>query len=136
MTQATDIDSSIARGVLKEKADDSIALSIPGTNYQLHLAVESPVDEAVNKRVSGRIYARAKRVDLTGTGGRFIDPVVGRPRRVQGMVIAADPKANTLTVFAGVPIIATLTMDQKVTDFGLQQFVSFDVERGAIFKPV
>ncbi len=136
MTQATDTDRSVVRGVLKEKSDERIVLSIPNTNYQVHLAIESPIEESLNKRISGHIVGRAKRVDTVNTGGPYVEPVIGRPRRLQGMIIGSDAKANTLTVYCGIPVTVTLTMDQKAADFEPQQLVSFDVERGATFKPL
>ena len=37
--------------------------------------------------------AEAKRIDVVTTGGRYVEPVYGRPRRVQGTVIAIEDGA-------------------------------------------
>ena len=87
-----------------------IVLSLPGSDYQLHLETESPVKGEVGKRIRGRIMARARRIDVAadGRGGAYIEPVIGRPRRLQGRVIASDPVANTITVQCAAPFVCTL----------------------------
>lgn len=113
-----------------------VVLSIPNTSYKLHLEPTSPIDTPVGKRIVGTIQAQAQRVDVVTTGGRFIDPLFGRPRRVQGVVVRADAGSNTLIVHAGVPVICSLTdARQNAADFKQGDFVSFDVLRGATFTP-
>ena len=130
-TQAAD--PTLAEGTLLEVGDGRIVLGVPETSYKLHLMVDEAVSAAVGSRVFGRIYARAKRVDVVRSGGRYIEPVIGRPRRVQGRTVAADAKGR-LIVSCGVPFICELTANQSVNDFGAGQLVSFDVERGASFR--
>lgn len=126
----------LARGLLVKIAEGLIGLNLPGTDYRLHLLVDAPVkDGELNKPIDGRIHARAKRVDIVHTGGRFIEPVYGRPRRIQGRVISTDQEANTITVNCGTPFICHLTADQKPSDFEIGFLVSFDIERGAQFNP-
>ncbi|MCG3123405.1 MAG: hypothetical protein GIKADHBN_01822 [Phycisphaerales bacterium] len=132
----------LARGTLIEVVPDSatrpghIVLRIPNTSYQLHLVPATGFATPVGTRIIGTIHARAKRVDTTGTGGRFIEPVYGRPRRIQGFVVGTDPAANTITVDTGVPVICTLTdQRQHPSQFSEGQFVGFDVMDGATFEP-
>lgn len=127
--------SSTFKAILQEQAEGTIVLSVPHTSYQLHLAVEKPVEQQIGKAVTGQICANAKRVDVVTTGGRYIEPVYGRPRRLQGRIIDADPEANALTVFCGAPFICQLMASQWASEFEVGQLVSFDVERGATFKP-
>jgi len=84
--------------------------------------------------VTGTIFCRAKRVDVVPSGGRFIEPVYGRPRRLQGRISEINPKANTITVDAGCPFVCEVTVGQKAPSFQVDQLVSFDVERGARFE--
>lgn len=122
-----------------ESRDGEMAvLRTPGTDYRLHLVVAPSVDTPVGERVTGLVKARAKRVDVVPSGGRYIEPVFGRPRRVQGTVVGGDASANTLHVHCGACLmIAELTDPrQKPADFRLHQLVSFDVERGARFEAV
>ncbi len=124
----------IATGVLVEKSPDKLVLAVPGTDYRLRLVPVGPIQAEVNERVSGIIRAKAQRVDVIPAGGRFIEPVFGRPRRVQGRIIGGDVKANTLTVQACVPITVTLMPNQRAAQFAIGQMVSFDVEPGATFE--
>ncbi|QYO64365.1 hypothetical protein [Leptolyngbya sp. 7M] len=84
-------------------------------------------------RIIGIIRAKARRIDEVTTGGRYIEPVYGRPRRVQGTVVAIEPDA--VVVNAGMPIHCTPTDPrQRPGDFKPGQFVSFDVLEGATFE--
>lgn len=66
------------------------------------------------------------------SGGRYLEPVYGRPRRVQGSVIAID--ANSIVVNAGVPVLVEPTDPrQNPGSFAVGQFVSFDALDGATF---
>lgn len=113
-----------------------IALNLPGTDYQLHLAVTAAPATNAQKRVTGKILAQARRIDIVNTGGIFIDPVIGRPRRIQGRIIAQDAAANTVTVKAVAPFICKLDAQQKADSFPVGALVSFDIERGALFEPM
>lgn len=130
------IDPTVARGVLIEHAPSSaskpayVKFGVPNTSYELHLVPIGPVTAHVGKRVLGVIKAQARRIDITQTGGQFIEPVFGRPRRVQGTIIAI--KDGAIVVDAGVPIHCTPTdARQKAEQFEVGQFVGFDVLDGA-----
>jgi hypothetical protein len=70
------------------------------------------------------------------SGGKYIEPVFGHPRRVQGSVVSTDSSSNSITVHAGVPIVCAITDSrQKASQFEPGQFVSFDVLDGATFAP-
>ncbi len=124
----------IATGVLAEKSPEKLVLAVPGSDYRLHLVPVGTIDAQVDERVSGIIRAKARRVDVISAGGRFIEPVFGRPRRVQGRIIDGDPKANTITVLAAVPVTVSLMPQQHTGQFAPGQMVSFDVEPGATFS--
>ena len=124
----------IATGVLAEKSPEKLVLAVPGTDYRIQLVPAGQVDAGVNERVSGTIRANARRVDVISAGGRYIEPVFGRPRRVQGRIIGGDPKSNTLVVLACVPVTVKLMDHQRAGQFAVGQMVSFDVEPGASFE--
>lgn len=134
MDQTTTTDLTIASGLLLERFEGAIVLGLPGTDYQLHLAADESMSAAPGTRLSGRIGARARRVDKAGGGGRYIEPVYGRPRRLQGRIAAADHVANTITVHCVCPVVCELVSDQRAADFHIGDFVTFDVERGARFQ--
>ncbi len=124
-------------GKLLEIRDGLIVLGIPETDYRLHLVLEIDLQAAVGRKLTGTIHATARRVDVVGAGGRYVEPVYGRPRRVQGRVIGGHAPSRTLYVKAGPTLICTLgDARQQVTDFQIGQLVSCDVEAGAVFKPV
>ena len=128
------IASHLARGVVGAPVKDHFVLEVPNTSYQLHLVPTAPVNVAQGKRVVGVIRLQARRVDVVGTGGRYFEPVYGRPRRVQGTVVGVDASANSLTVNAGVPVVVTLTDErQQASSFAEGQLVSFDALDGATF---
>jgi len=63
-----------------------------------------------------------------------LEPVYGRPRRIQGRVVDRDPAANNLTVRAAVPLVCELVAGQRAADFPIGTLVSFDVEPGAWYE--
>ena len=136
------IDPTIARGVLAENHPATyskpaqIVLAIPNTNYQLHLVPTGPITVEAGKRILGTIQASARRVDVVDTGGRYIEPVFGRPRRIQGRVLAGSDDTRMLVVDAAVPIHCKLTdFRQKPSQFAVGELVSFDALEGATFTP-
>jgi len=135
------IDKTLARATLLERIDatatrpERIVLGFANSDYRLHLVPEGEVQGEIGKRVIGTIHARAKRVDECRTGGRYVEPVYGRPRRVQGTVLAIDEGSNVLVVGAGMPIHCELTDPrQKASGFEVGDFVTFDVLEGASFR--
>jgi hypothetical protein len=134
------IDPTLARGVHAQAPRPNaegvsiLALALPNTSYVLHLVAAEPVGVAVGKRVVGTIRAEVRRLDVVDTGGRYLEPVVGRPRRVQGRVIRAG--GGVVVVDAGVAVHCVLTDErQKAEDFQPGQVVSCDVRDGATFTP-
>jgi hypothetical protein len=138
----TRIDPTLARGELLEVVQPTatiagaIVFGIPNSSYQVHLVAATPVDVQPGGRLIGTIAARARRIDIVRTGGKFLEPVFGRPRRVQGRVVAVDGAKNVVVVDATVPVhITPGDQRQKATDFEVGQIVGFDVYDGATFSP-
>ncbi|QOJ00060.1 MAG: hypothetical protein HRU70_05990 [Phycisphaeraceae bacterium] len=132
----------LARGILAESNAPTatkpavIVLTIPDTSYRIHLVPAGPITSPIGKRIVGTIRAQARRVDVVTSGGRYIEPVFGRPRRVQGIVVATDPSSRSIVVNAGVPVVCTLTAPgQSPEQFEPGAFVSFDVLDGSTFTP-
>ena len=123
-------------GVVTATGEGFIELSIPGTDYRLKLAVAADFAAQVGEKVSGVVRAKARRMDVVGAGGRFIEPVFGRPRRVQGRVSGGNVTDNAVYVTAGPRVSVTPLAPQTAADFALGQIVSFDVEPGATFEPL
>lgn len=127
--------SPLTRGKLLGHEPGRLVLGLPGTEYRLHLVTDRQVEPDAVGFVRGRITARARRVDVVKTGGRFIEPVYGRPRRLQGVVTSVDAAAGTITVQGPCPFVCTLTARQNPQDFEPGQLVGFDMESGAKFEP-
>ncbi|MFM9994181.1 MAG: hypothetical protein ACKVU4_00100 [Phycisphaerales bacterium] len=134
------IGPKLARGVLAEVVAPTatkpgyIRMTFLNTNYELHLLATGPIHTPVGKRLIGTIHAKAKRIDTVDTGGRYVEPVYGRPRRVQGTVVAVE--GGEVVVDAGMPIHCTPTdARQQASGFAPGDFVSFDVLDGAEFRP-
>ncbi|MBX3376129.1 MAG: hypothetical protein KF678_03900 [Phycisphaeraceae bacterium] len=135
----TKIDPSLARGTLTEIVAPTatkpgfLKITFPNTSYELHLLPVVPPRTPVGKKIHGLIRAKARRIDTVQTGGRYVEPVFGRPRRVQGTVVSVS--GGEVLVNAGVPIHITPTDPrQKAADFQPGQFISFDVLDGATFE--
>lgn len=136
------IDPTHARGVLAEVIPATatrpslLKITFPNTSYAMHLLPGGQITTPVGKRIVGVIRAKARRVDVVQTGGRYIEPIYGHPRRVQGSVVAVNEGRRSIVVNAAVPIECELTDDrQKPGDFEVGSFVSFDVMDGATFTP-
>lgn len=136
----TAINPALARGIYNGLApataarNECIRLALLGTSYDLHLIPTAPISTPVGKRLVGSIRAKARRVDVVKSGGRYVEPVIGRPRRIQGSILAIDPERNTILIDASLPIHCELTDPrQRAEDFAPGQFVSLDALDGATF---
>lgn len=130
---------SEARGVLVEASASKVVVSFPASDYQLHLAPERPVTSAVGKRVLGIIKGQARRIDALKSGGQFVEPVMGRPRIVQGRVVEVNTSANgpgTVTVACPMPIVLKVGELQRAEQFKVGDLVTTHVLPGATFTPL
>ncbi|MFG0274322.1 MAG: hypothetical protein ACF8QF_04620 [Phycisphaerales bacterium] len=128
-------DPAVVRGVVHATGDDFVVLRIPGSDYRIRLVVEQALTTPVGEKVEGRIRVQARRMDTISAGGRYVEPVEGRPRRVQGRIIAVEEKDRSVVVSAGVPIACRLHDLQEPGDFQVDQMVTMDVLPGASFTP-
>jgi len=130
---------AIARLVLESAGDDRIILSVPGTDYRLHLAPAvpaKPIATPPGKRLKGAIHARALRIHPAKGGGRFIEPIDGMPRIVAGAVLSVDAEARQAIVDVGVPMVVSMREDQDLSVLVEGELVNFYVESGATFAPI
>ncbi len=133
----------LVHGTVAEKSLDKLVLALPGTDYRLLLMVAAGVsdrlpDAGSPTRIAGTLHAQARRIDIVPRGGRYIEPVNGRPRRVQGRVVAINPRPGTIGVQCapGCVVIVTPLAPQTAAHFADGQLVSFDVEPGTRFEPI
>lgn len=138
MPIATDTTPSEARGVLQEATAVRVIISFPGNDYQLHLTPERPPTTPVGKRIQGIIRGQARRIDTVKAGGQFVEPVMGRPRIVQGRIAEVNPSQNgpgTITVHAPMPIVLKVGDLQRADQFKVGDSVTTHVLPGATFSP-
>ena len=135
MNTTASTDNAVARLRLVEKHDDHIIVSIPGTQYRLKLNTAAPIDVETGKRVSGHIIAQVWKVDFVSTGGAYIEPVYGKPRRIQGNVTGKTAGTNALIVTVGdCPFIAQLPDRWQADDIPLGTRVGLDTPDTPIFE--
>ncbi|MBL9121591.1 MAG: hypothetical protein JNL80_16915 [Phycisphaerae bacterium] len=135
---ATGSSPDVCRVVLESKTHEQIVISIPGSSYRLQLTptvAPQAISTPEGKRLSGVIRGKALRMHLATGGGRFIEPVNGHPRIVQGTVISIDPAHNRVLVNMVVPAWLDLAEGQKASDFAAGQLVNMYVESGMTFTP-
>lgn len=121
-------------GIGDSNGAEHVVISIPDTSYELHLVPTAPVTSKPGNRIIGTVRVSARRIDEVQSGGRYLEPVFGRPRRVQGTVIAIEPDA--VVVNAGVPVwVKPTDARQSAANFAVGQFVSFDALDGGTFTP-
>jgi hypothetical protein len=137
----TRIDPRIARGRFIEHVPETatrpamVRLGFPNTSYRIALIPEGPVEAEPGRRIEGTVHARAARIDRINAGGRFVEPVYGSPRRIQGRVVAVEEATNELVVNAGVPVHLTPTdKRQKASDFREGELITCGVLSGAAFR--
>jgi len=128
----------IARVRVVEKSDDRVVLGITGTNYQLHLQPTAPVATEVGKRTRGVIRTRVWKVDFVSAGGgAYVEPIYGRPRRVQGRVVGQAPGPNSVIVEVyDCPIVGELPDRWNAAEMKPGTRVGLDVYPGATFEPI
>jgi hypothetical protein len=128
----------VVAGVVDEVGDNWVQVRVPGTDYRLRLVpaegVSAQVRGKVGEKIAGVVHVQALRMDVIPAGGRYIEPVHGRPRRVQGRVVGGNVDRNEVYVKAGPGVVVTPMAPQRAGDFMIGQMVSFDVRAGATIE--
>ena len=126
------------RGVLRAFADDKIIISLPHTDYRLHLVPTIPaaaITTPIGKRLKGTIHAKALRMFKAAGGGQFIEPLEGAPRIVAGRVLHVDTAGRRILVDVAAPMWMTLADDNDPAEFAPGDMVNCYVESGTRFTP-
>lgn len=125
------------RFYLVGQTKDNVVLNIPGTDYRLHLRPLGVVTPSPQGRVRGVVRLPVWKVDKVTAGGAFIEPLLGRPRRVQGTVVSVVAGENALVVdVCGQPVVGDLPGRWDAAWFVVGSRVGLDVKEGATFDPV
>ncbi len=130
------IQEAIARVYLHSKDDMDLIVTLPGTKYQLYLEATTPVTPSPQGRLFGIIQCPVYKVDFVSAGGAYIEPVTGRPRRVQGKVIATILDSNSVVLdVCNTPIVGRLPDRWQVSQIEIGTRLALDIPQGASFAP-
>ena len=124
----------VVSGVIDEVHAEWVQVRVPGTDYRLRLVPAQGLSISKGDKIHGVIRAQALRMDVIPAGGRYIEPVQGRPRRLQGRVVGGNTSLNEVYVKAGPGVVVTPMAPQRASDFSIGQMVSFDVREGSTLE--
>jgi hypothetical protein len=128
----------IVRGELLSLTPQRVEFGIPGTEYRLHLSPGAQPSAFVLDRggkLQGRIEGKALRMFRASAGGKFIEPIEGAPRIVQGGVVAVDAANNRVLLDTAVPMWVTPQEGQSASDFQVGELLNFYMESGTKLVP-
>ena len=108
--------------------DGIITLRVPGSNYANSFAIHGDIPATLTPgaRVRGTIHAPAWKVDSVELGGNYVEPLFGRPRRMQGTILSVNAATNELTVQVGYEATVALPAGAKASDYQPGQRVGWD----------
>jgi len=109
-------------------AHNQVTLRVNGYNYAHTFAIAGNLPPALasGARVQGAIHAPAWKVDRVELGGNYVEPLSGRPRRMQGTILSVNPAANELTVQVGYQAIVKLPPKYQASDFKIGERIGWD----------
>jgi hypothetical protein len=112
-----------------------VTLKVPGSNYRNSFVVKDTAALVPGARVRGNIFGPAWKIDRVELGGNYVEPLVGRPRRMQGTILAVNPATNELTVQVGYEATVKLPAKYKASDFAIGERVGWDNIEIPTFEP-
>ncbi len=105
--------------------DGLVTLKTPNSNYRNTFRFSGSIPSA-GSNVVGRIYANARKAEAVSLGGNYVEPLFGRPRRMQGMVLEQLPDRNELRVQTGYEVTVKLPENQAAAAFPVGTHVGWD----------
>ncbi len=113
--------------IVENLTDGHVTLNIPGTNYENTFKVVTTGQPlTAGEHIRGTIHAPAWKAETVSAGGNYVEPLMGRPRRMQGTVLAADTATNELTVHVGYDVIVKLPDKYRVYQFPVGTRIGWD----------
>ncbi len=107
--------------------DGIITLRVPGSNYANSFALaDTAAPLTPGERIRGTIHAPAWKIDSVELGGNYVEPLFGRPRRMQGTILSVNVASNELTVQVGYEATVRLPDLAKASDYKVGQRVGWD----------
>ncbi len=112
--------------IVENIENNLVTLKTPNANYRNTFTCSSAADLVVGKWVSGRIHALARKIDVVSDGGNFVEPLFGRPRHMQGLVLQQNPAENSLLVQTAYKTTVQLPQHQQAADYPAGSRVGWD----------
>ena len=117
--------SYMAKFIVDSVENDVVTLRVPNMNYRNSFVLKGAELKA-GEWVQGKILASAWKVDRVELGGNYVEPLFGRPRRMQGTILAVDVGQNELTVQVGYEVTVKLPTKYKAADYHVGDRVGWD----------
>jgi hypothetical protein len=113
--------------IVESLNEGMITVRVPGMNYQNSFQLHStPTALSPGDRIRAAIHAPAWKVDRVDMGGNYVEPLCGRPRRMQGTILSVNPAANELTVQVAYEVTVKLPAKYRAADYQVGQRVGWD----------
>ena len=112
--------------IVESIENDLVTLKTPNANYRNTFRCSSAADLVVGKRISGSIHAPARKIEAVSQGGNYVEPLFGRPRRMQGLVLKLNAAENSLLVQTAYETHVQLPPHQQATDYPPGSRVGWD----------
>ena len=127
-----------AAGKIIAMQDATLVFAPANTNYEMRLDATGPMAGAqIGVMTEALIRGAARKVWTVPSGGNFIEPIFGPPRRIQGRIVYLDEQQ--MVAHAGGPVIITLPADPSAYDLvrgplALGVLVNVSLLPGATFE--
>ena len=122
-------DHAITSVVYESSSPGKVILGIYNTNYKLYLDTEDTIDAHHHTRIKGIIRASVWKVDFVSKGGAYIEPVAGKPRRIQGKVEGHIEDENAILIeLWNIVIVANLPERWTATEIPEGTKVAVDIQ--------
>ena len=112
--------------IINQVTDDQVTVVVPGTNYRSTFKYAGAAPLQVGQRVNAVVHAPTRKIEVVSDGGNYVEPLFGRPRRMQGRVVEQHATTSELLVQAGYPVRVKLPHGQTVADFPVGSRVGWD----------
>jgi hypothetical protein len=106
--------------------DGIVTLAVPNSNYKNSFKLAGGSLPAAGGKVRGTIHAPAWKAEKVELGGNYVEPLFGRPRRMQGTILAVKSTTNELTVQVGYEVTVKLPAKYKAADFAVGERIGWD----------
>jgi hypothetical protein len=121
--------------IVDSTAQGIVTLRTPHNNYRTSFRAPAGATlPAAGEPVHGTIRARAWKVEAVSLGGNYVEPLYGRPRRMQGTVLETLSAGNELRVMTPYEVVVTLPEKYRAAQFAVGTRVGFDCLEIPVFE--